>query len=106
MALVTCFAEVDKRRSFAALQFVLAHKQVDGNPQFFMLDDFLAALALWRGGVLTLPMKVTLIHPMVQVTVVLCLALLIECDQQDMDFFVIQRHMAAVPIAGIELLIK
>ena len=106
MALMACLAKVDKRCSLAALQLVLAHEKVDGNTQFFMLNDFLAALALWRGGVLTLPMKVTLIHPMVQVTVVLCLALLIECDQQDMDFFVIQRHMAAVPIAGIELLIK
>ena len=43
-----------------------------------MLDDFLAPLAFGRGGILTLPVKVTLIDPMVNVALLLRLALLVE----------------------------
>jgi hypothetical protein len=69
-------------------------------------NNLLAAFVVWCGGVLCLPMEGVLVHPMVLVTVVSCLALLVQSDEKNVSLFIVQHNMANVSVARVELLIK
>ena len=71
-----------------------------------MTDDFVAAFSGRVGGVLTLPVKVRVIDPVVHVLVFVSPALFVERDQQDVRFFLCQHNMADIPIAGVVGLAK
>ena len=80
---------VSEGSRFACGQFVFAHKQMDVDAQSGVADDLLTALAAGVGGVLALPVKVAAIDPVVHVLVLVCLALLVDRDQQNVRLFLV-----------------
>ena len=88
MALVANRALIDKWRCFSFEQLVCPNKQVDGDTQLRMLDNFLPSFTDWCGGILALPMKISVVDPVVQVALVLRLALFVQCHKQYMHFFI------------------
>jgi hypothetical protein len=62
---------------------------MDVDAQSGVADDLLTALAAGVGGVLALPVKVAAIDPVVHVLVLVCLALLVDRDQQNVRLFLV-----------------
>lgn len=87
---------------FACGQFVFTHEQMDVDAQSSLANDLLHAFAGRFGGVLTLPVKVVVVDPVVHVFECVGSTLLVECDQQDMGLLLGQHHMAGIPVAGVE----
>lgn len=102
MAHVTRYPVVDEGRRLPASQFVVAHEEVNCDAALCVLDEFAAALALRRCGVLTLPVESVLVDPVVEITVILRLALLVERHQQHVGVVLLEHNMAAIPDARIE----
>lgn len=57
---------VGEGRCPSACQPSITHEQVDGHAEALMLDDLPAPLALWRRGVLALPVEVMFVDPVIQ----------------------------------------
>jgi hypothetical protein len=70
MALVTNLALVCKWRGFAIGKLGFPNTQVNSKPHLFMTDYFLSSLAVGRSAILTLPMKMGVVNPMVKVAMV------------------------------------
>ena len=82
MALIAYLSLIDERCAFAVFQFGFAHKQVNRNAAFLVLDNIFSFLAGWRSRVLALPVKCPVIDPVVQVAMVFSFALLIDRNQK------------------------
>ncbi len=87
-----------------ACQLGFAHKHVHGNSLLLVLDDRSPALIIGSRLILTLPVKRSLIDPMIDIAVILGLPLFADRYEQHMYLPFVQNDMASMPIPRIELL--
>lgn len=79
---------------------------MNGNITPLMLNYAAAAVVIWPGLILTLPMEGMAIDPVIDVAMIFRFSLFVDSHQKHVNLSILEHNVAGIPVPGIKFCTK